>query len=174
MPRDRMEIVASWHGLVDRDIFADNLLRLGYLYNRALIAVEVTAGWGASVITSLRKDNYPKLYRRRSAGDRKDRSRQSAYGWETTQKTRAEMLDSLEQALREDDIVCNDPALLEECRTFTITNGKPQAQNGCHDDRVMAAAGLCYLWLHEPGRRLVAANQAVSRPWVPLSSSGGY
>ncbi len=145
MPRNRMEIVAAWHGFVDRDLFADNLCRLGYIYNRAVIAVEVTGGWGASVITSLRKDEYPNIYRKRPSGDRKERKRQMVYGWETTQKTRAEMLDALEQALREDDIVCNDPQLLEECRTFVIRNGKPQAQQGCHDDRVMSAAGLVYL-----------------------------
>jgi hypothetical protein len=172
MPRDEMEIVAAWNGLVDRDIFADNLCRLGYLYNRATIAVEVTAGWCTSVITSLRKDNYPRIYRRRSAGDRRSRKRIEAYGWETTQKTRAEMLDALETALREDDIVCNDPLLLEECRTFSLINGKPQAQGGCHDDRVMAAAGLVYLWLHEPGRQL--RPQTPVQPWVPLSSAGGY
>jgi hypothetical protein len=173
MPRDKMEIVAAWHGLVDRDLFADNLCRLGYLYNRALIAVEVTGGWGASVITSLRKDNYPMIYRKRPSGDRKDRKRQMIYGWETTQKTRAEMLDCLEQALRDDDIVCNDSQLLEECRTFVIRNGKPQAQQGCKDDRVMAASGLVYLWLHEPGsyrqRRTVE-----SEPWVPTSLTAGY
>jgi hypothetical protein len=95
------------------------------------------------------------------------------YGWETTQKTRAEMLDCLEQALRDDDIVCNDSQLLEECRTFVIRNGKPQAQQGCKDDRVMAASGLVYLWLHEPGsyrqRRTVE-----SEPWVPTSLTAGY
>jgi hypothetical protein len=173
MPRDTMEIIAAWHGMVDRDLFADNLCRLGYLYNRAIIAVEVTAGWGASVITSLRKDNYPRIYRRRSAGDRRSRKAQDSYGWETTQKTRAEMLDSLETALREDDLICNDPLLLEECRTFSIINGKPQAQGGCHDDRVMAAAGLVYLWLHEPGRRLTD-KPTRSRPWRPVSSTAGY
>lgn len=173
MSRDKLEIVAAWHGLVDRDLFADNLCRLGYLYNRALIAVEVTAGWGASVITSLRKDQYPNLYRRRGAGDKRDRKRMQNYGWETTQKTRAEMLDSLETALREDDIICNDPQLLEECRTFSLRAGKPQAETGCHDDRVMAAAGAVYLWLHEPKAPKTPTAQRL-RPWRPRSSTAGY
>lgn len=174
MPRNRMEIVAAWHGLVDRDLFADNLCRLGYLYNKALIAVEVTGGWGASVITSLRKDQYPRIYRKRPPGDVRDRQRRQVYGWETTQKTRAEMLDALEQALRDDDIICNDPQLLEECRTFTYgKGGKPQAQTGCKDDRVMAAAGLTYLWLNEP-RNVRQPDSLDSRPWQPLSAVAGY
>lgn len=173
MRRDEMVIVAAWHGLVDRDIFADNLCRLGWIYNTALIAVEVTAGWGASVITSLRKDSYPNIYRRRGAGDKRDRKRMQNYGWETTQKTRAEMLDALAMALREDDIVCNDPQLLEECRTFTYKNGKPQAQEGCHDDRVMSAAGAVYLWLYERKAPPLRDSERV-QPWRPLSSIGGY
>jgi hypothetical protein len=172
MPRSRMEIAAAWHGLVDRDLFADNLCRLGYLYNRALIAVEVTGGWGASVITSLKKDGYPNIYRSRPAGHARRRDKKQRYGWETTQASRAEMLDALEQALREDDIVCNDRQLLAECYTFTYgTGGKPQAQAGCHDDRVMAAAGASYLWLHEPGRHRQRIRE---RPWTPVSLSAGY
>ena len=137
MPRSRMEIVASFHARIDRDLFADNLARLGYVYNKALIAVEVSGGWGASVITSLRKDDYPRIYRRRPAGDKRQRRRQEFYGWETTLKTRAEMLDALEEAIREHELVCNDPELLAECSTFSYcgTGGKPQAQPGCHDDR---------------------------------------
>ena len=175
LPRHgELEVVAAWHGLVDRDLFAENLCRLGYLYNRALIAVEVTGGWGASVITSLRKDNYPNLYRKRPSGDRRSRKRGLVYGWETTQKTRAEMLDALEQALREDDIICNDPQLLEECRTFSYgTGGKPQAQSGCKDDRVMAAAGAVYLYLHERKAPRVNPEDDVYQ-WKPLSSTAGY
>jgi hypothetical protein len=174
LPRSRMVIVGAWHGLVDRDLFADNLLRLGYLYNKALIAVEVTGGWGASVITSLKKDSYPNLYRSRPDGKHRRRDRSQRYGWETTQASRAEMLDALEQALREDDLVCNDRQLLAECYTFTYgAGGKPQAQVGCHDDRVMAAAGAVYLWLHEP-RRHLRQDPDLVRPWQPLSSAAGY
>jgi hypothetical protein len=175
MRRDEMIIVASWHGLVDRDLFADALYNVGYVYNKALIAVEVSGGWGTSVVTSLRvrEHAYPNLYRRRPHGDRKTRQRQQAYGWETTAKTRADMLDSLEQALREDDIVVNDPRLLEECRTFTYTNLKPQAQQGCHDDRVIAAAGAAYLYLHER-RPTIQNDQSLVGPWEPRSVVAGY
>ena len=173
MSRSEMRICAAWHGLVDRDLFADNLYRLGYLYNVALIAVEVSGGWGTSVVTSLRKDDYPHLYRRRPHGDRRERKRQAAYGWETTQKTRADMLDALEQALREDDLECNDPMLLNECRTFTIIAGKPQAQQGCHDDRVIAAAGAVYLYLYER-KRVKQSDPSLVGPFVPRSAVAGY
>ncbi len=173
LPRSRLEIVAAWHGRVDRDLFADILEQLGYLYNRALIAAEISGGWGASVVTSLRKEHYPNLYRRRGAGDKRDRKKMESYGWETTAKTRAEMLDALEEAIREEELVCNDPRLLEECRTFAYCGpgGKPMAQEGCHDDCVMAAAGAVYLWLHEPRPR---GPSKPRRPRRPISSVAGY
>jgi hypothetical protein len=174
--RDEMIICAAFHALIDRDLLADALYRLGFLYNTALIAIEVTGGWGTSVITSLRvrEKAYPNIYRRRPHGDRRSRQKQEAYGWETTAKTRADMLDALEQALREDDLVANDPRLLEECRTFTYhTSGKPQAQQGCHDDRVIAAAGAVFLYLHE--RRPVIQNDpSLVGKWEPRSAIAGY
>ena len=168
-----MEIVAAWHGMVDRDLFADNLCRLGYIYNTALIAVEVTGGWGASVITSLRKDNYPNLYRRRPCGDRKSRKRGMSYGWETTQKTRAEMLDSLEQALRDDDWSATTRCSWRSAAPSSTTTGSRRPSRARTTTGYQAAAGSDYLFLHEPGRGMPRRDPE-SRPWKPLTLTAGY
>jgi hypothetical protein len=170
--RSKLEIVARWHGRVDRDLFGDELFRLGILYNKALVAVEVTGGWGYTPISVLKRRGYPRIYRSRSE-DRRQRKRGESYGFKTTPISRAQYLDSLNQALRNDDIVCNDPDLLMECSTFVYSEqknqqgeSKPQAQPGKHDDLVIAAGIGVHLWTHEairpieedvPERRVLSA-----------------
>ena len=156
--RSKLSIVAGWHGRVDRDLFGDEIFRLGVLYNFALIAVEVTGGWGYTPTMVLKRRGYPRIYKRR-AEDKKVRDKSKQYGWHTTPVTRAQMLDSLNKVLRTDDFTPNDPKLLEECASFVYLEqknvhgeSKVGAQPGKHDDRVIAAAGGVHLWLNEPVR----------------------
>ena len=89
------------------------------------------------------------------------------------------MLDSLEEVIREDELVVNDPGLCEEMLTFVYVVpkkdnpgvGKAQAQSGCHDDRVMSAAGAVYLWIHEPKKRV---RQRIPTERRVLSETTGY
>lgn len=171
MPRSRMEMVACWHGRVDRDELGDQLYMLGLLYNTALIAVEISGGWGQVPLSRLRWRHYPRVYRR-VREDRVKRTRTASVGWDTTVRTRPLMLDALNHALRQDELVCNDPELLTECSTFAYDDaGKPAAEAGCYDDRVLSAAGTVYLWTTEPRRR---QGPRPHRPRRVLSSVTGY
>lgn len=168
--RSKLEIVASWHGRVDRDLFGHELFRLGVLYRFALVAVEVTGGWGYTPLAILKERHYPRLYSSKTE-ERRNRKRGVSLGWKTTPASRALMLDALGQALRQDDLVCNDPDLLVECSTFVYDEkGKPAAQPGKHDDRVMAAAGGVYLWLNESRR----SEEAPAPKRRVLSEVAGY
>jgi hypothetical protein len=174
--RSKLEICARWHGRVDRDLLGDELFRLGILYNTALIAPEMTGGWGYSVTTILKRRGYPRIYKRK-AEDRRQRKRSEQYGFHTTPVVRAQMLDSLNQVLRNDELAVNDPQLPVECSTFVYldaknANGESKigAQPGKHDDCVIAAAGGVYLWLNEPRR-----HEPVEHPQRRvLSSVAGY
>lgn len=171
-PRSRLAIVAAWHARIDRDLLGDELNMLGRLYNEALIAVEVSGGWGLTPIEILRRvHSYSRLYKTTTV-DRKTNKRKVTLGWKTTVETRALMLDSLNQALRTDALEVNDPDLLVECSTFAYNeNGKPEAEEGCNDDRVITAAGGVYLWQREPRRHLT--DEVVKRP-RPRSTVTGY
>lgn len=177
MPRSDMRIVACWHGRVDREEYGDQLYMLGKLYGgvseAALIAVEISGGWGQTPLSLLHKHyDYPRLYRRRPVGKRRQ-DRTDELGWDTTIRTRPLMLDSFATALRKSLLECGDRDLFIECSTFAYDeNGKPQAQPGTYDDRVIAAAGAVYLWQTEP--RVARGPRRVVQPREPLSSVTGY
>lgn len=169
-PRSKLEIVAAWHGRVDRDQLGDVLYRLGRLYNTAKVAVEITGGWGLVPLHHLKMRGYTRLYYRPTVGKRREK-RRDAVGWDTTVQTRPLALDALGKALRQDAIKVNDRHLLEECATFVYgDDGKPGAEVGCHDDRVLAASLGVYLWTTEP-RRHWDETQPVRQP---LSAVSGY
>jgi hypothetical protein len=150
-PTSRLALVACWHGRTDRDVLGDQLYMLGRLYNDALIAVEVTGGWGMVPITVLKRRGYPRLWRRKRYAKR-GVEQQDELGWETQKGNRPLMLDALNTHLREGTIEVNDPYLIGELRTFVYADkdGKPQALPGSYDDRVLAAAGAAWLWDTEP------------------------
>jgi hypothetical protein len=86
------------------------------------------------------KYTYPRLYYAKKINRRVDK-RTDLLGWDTSGETRMPMLDEFSQALREETVSMPDPDTLSECLTFVLDEaGKPQAEEGCHDDRVIAAA----------------------------------
>lgn len=173
LSRSKLQVVACWHGYVDRSDLGDILYRLGKVYNDALIAVELSGGWGETPQAILRRRGYPRLYRRRD--ENKNRAtRERKYGWLTTQTTRALALDSLREALLDGELEANDPELLKECLTFVYDEtGKPRAESGENDDRVMAASIATYLWHTEVRIKRKAYTQRME-PRKPLSSVTGY
>lgn len=141
-----MQFVAELHAKIDADQYATQLHYLGKWYGNARIAVEIGGGYGEAVIIPLRdgrdgRPPYPLLYRH-SQETRTDRPRAKQIGFPMTTKTRPVVLSQLEQAIREREIDTLPRELLSECQTFVYapTVPSPRAQDGCNDDRVMAAA----------------------------------
>jgi phage terminase large subunit len=141
-----MEFVAEFHGRLDEDLYAEQLHFLGRWYNTALIAVEHQAGFGNATLTSLRdgkggRPPYPNLYRHKLELQ-VDLPTTKRWGYPITLQTRTPLLTGLQKALRERALPFVTHGLLTECSTFVNhdTGTTPRAQDGCHDDRVMAAA----------------------------------
>lgn len=139
-----MAIVAELHGKLDADEYAEQLHFLGRWYGSARIAVEMGGGYGEPVIISLRdgrkgRPHYPRLYRHKIA-DRADMHELSNYGFPMTSKTRPQVINQIEQSIRERSIPALPRNLIMECRTFVRqrTLPSPRAQEGSNDDRVMA------------------------------------
>jgi hypothetical protein len=135
--------VAALHGRFDLDEYAFFLAQLGRLYADAVLAVEMN-GSGQAVLVALKNlYAYPNLYQRRELDTQSGRWHQRL-GWATTSASRPVMLAGLTETLRDAPERLRDEALLDEMRTFIRNDrDKPIADVGCHDDRVMARAGVC-------------------------------
>lgn len=134
-----MRTVAVWRDRVDADVLAHVAYRLGFYYNRALLAPEVN-GAGMVVHTHLNILRYPRLYQR-TLYDTRGEPTTSKEGWLTTSANRPMMLENLKLRLRDAPESLCDARLKREMGAFEIKNGRPQARAGQHDDLVIAAAG---------------------------------
>jgi hypothetical protein len=137
-----MELCAEAHGKIDPDEFAEQLHFLGRWYGSARLAVEMGGGYGEPVIISLRdgrkgRPHYPKLYRH-TIQDRPDAQMMANYGFPINTKTRPQIINQIEQAIREKSLPKLPRELIMECRTFVRqkTLPSPRAQEGSNDDRV--------------------------------------
>jgi len=140
--RDTFEQVATWHGRIDTDLFAYELVKLGLLYNTALIACERN-GPGLSTVIELGKTTYPdeKIYKSKKLEMQNNRMTESQEpGWATTPYGTRRVLCATGKAIvRDFRVKINDRTTLGEMETFVDAgDGKPAAASGCYDDAVMA------------------------------------
>lgn len=164
------EIVAEFEMRTDADLYAAELARLGWLYRcgptPALLAVEVNNA-GVLTISKLRDEwAYPNLYKRLVVDDRVKGKRTTKLGWATTLLTRPAMLASLKGVLRDDPSKLASRSLLAQMRSFVqhkdgIRSG---ADVGCHDDLVIAAAGVFALY-----QQRAQMPVSVRKPRGPMS-----
>lgn len=148
----QMELAFELHGRMDADEYAKQLHFLGKWFNTARIAVENQGGYGIAPILFLRDGNegrrpYPNLYRH-DQENHVDDPQMSVYGMPMNAKTRDPLVQYAQQTIREARLATLPSGFLEEARTFVRkdTGTSPRAEDGCHDDRVMA---FCItLWLY--------------------------
>lgn len=153
---EELEQVAEWQGKVDPDKLAEVAFLIACVYNGAILAPEITGGWGFAVVKRCQKmigewkgpvNWKPQLYTR-PVVDRLSQKWTDLLGWDTTTKSRAQMLDILEQGLRDGSIVIHGQRTLAEMFAFAIPERvggvgdyrSPRAQKGAHDDLVVALA----------------------------------
>ena len=73
-------------------------------------------------------------------------------GWNTNVKTKPLMIDKLAEFIRELYLGIYSDLVISECFTYVINdNGTTDAQEGCHDDTVMALGILLQLLLEGKG-----------------------
>jgi hypothetical protein len=139
MDRDKGEMVATWHGHIDPDLYGAELTRLGRFFFNAWLGVEVN-NHGLTTNKAVLREGYRRLYERQRL-DEEDPQDTEKLGWKTDTLTRPVMLDDLEQAIREGTITDHDERAISEYLTFVRNaKGKPEAQEGCFDDLVVAGA----------------------------------
>jgi len=139
------EQVAQWHGHIDPDLFAKELVNLAKFYNNCIIVPEINATSGGMVISTL-KTIYKKIYKRKEDVDSTTNKTIQDFGWRTTPNNRPLIIDNLIKMVREDEIIINSIKTIEEMSTFKKNaKGKAEAQSGCHDDRVLSLCITAYV-----------------------------
>lgn len=123
----------------DSDIFAKQCFAIGLYYNEALMNIETN--YNAGVVGNMQRWNYPRFYRR-EVYDQIAKQNREAYGFRTTTVTRPVILDRLIPIVRDRADLIMDYETLTEMQTFCLnaTGKKYEAQDGKHDDHVMALA----------------------------------
>ena len=154
---DAFEQVAEWQGKADPDLVAAEAYRIGRIYNDALAVPELTGGYGFTVDQELKRLRYPKLYTR-SVLDRLSKQWTDRTGWDTTQRSRFHMLDTLERVLREREFGLYSYKAVTELLSFVYQEkesgySKPEAQPGMNDDLVMSLAIAVTVALSRPPKR---------------------
>lgn len=131
--------VAVWRGHVDTDLFAKEMFKLGHYYNEALISIEMN--FDTHPVKELQRLRYRKQYKREVIDTANRNETQYKYGFKTTSASRPLIIGELVSVVREEPELINDITTLDEMLTFVRNDkGKPEAQEGKHDDTVLALA----------------------------------
>lgn len=140
--------VAEWHGHIAPDLFGQELNMLGRFYNLAWLIPEVN-NTGISTIDELRRQRYSRIYRRRSLADDVENKSKYSYGFYTSAKTKPLMINNQAAFIRDKADKIRSKDALRECMTYVYDDkGATNAQQGCHDDRVIGM-GLALFGLKE-------------------------
>lgn len=148
-------VVAEVHGPLAPEVFAEQVNLIGQFYacggpedgtykNNALVGVERSHSSGNTVLRLLREHHrYSPLYWHRQINHLTHKIGRRL-GWVTDGTSRMPMLDYLAELVRKNMIDVPSKDIVREMMTFVVwPDGKPAAEEGTHDDRVMALGIAC-------------------------------
>lgn len=179
MDRSTMNVVAVWWGRADEYELANNAYKLGTYYNDALVGIERN-NMGVAVVMKLDDLGYKNQYQMEIL-DEIGRKIKDKLGWETNSKTRPLMIGDLIEVFANRQIGIPDENILKEMRSMTRgKNNKPEAQEGAHDDLVMALAIALQMYkaIPESSNKLVFVrnyrpNTSLNK-FIRNKEDGGY
>lgn len=132
------EQVAVLRHQMDADLYAKQMYCLGKYFNEALLAIEVN--FDSFPIRELERLKYWNMYIREQ-NDTFTGAIKKAHGFRTDMFTRPRIISQLVEIVRESTYLFNDKSTLEEMLTFVRNEkGRAEAQQGAHDDLIMALA----------------------------------
>lgn len=159
------EQVAELSHKTDEDLYARQMYCLGKYYNEALIGVEVN--FSTYPEKELERLEYPNLYHRQQE-DSITHKYQFKKGFKTTSVTRPIIIAGLVEVIRDDVDTINSAELLHECLSFIKNEqGRAEAEQGKHDDRVMAM-GIAH-YIRPQQRMTVEKEQVLKQDKLPFA-----
>jgi hypothetical protein len=135
--------VAEFRATIDPDLAVNQIEYLAIYYNKALVCVEVNAGFGFAYIRHLEDRGTVPMYER-MAYDKKVRKYTRQPGWYTTMKTRPMVVAELKESVRKQRCQVRSLVTLGELRTLWENKregsaiGRVEARPGYHDDGAFA------------------------------------
>jgi len=149
--------VAQIHARLAPDVFAEQVYAAAAYWSCkaeagreiALTGIERNHSSGQTVLRRLRETHHhPRLFHHRRMNVTGKRAT-TYLGWVTDGTTRRPMLDELAELVRRREIEVYSAQTLDEMATFVLDDaGRPEAQEGCHDDRVISLAGAVQMRHH--------------------------
>lgn len=151
---EECNVVGLWRGHIDPDLFGKQLVSLGYLYNEAYIGVEIN-NHGLTTIKSILDEDYYNIYYSK-VFDHVSNELTKKVGWTTNVKTKPFMINKLAEFIREFLIGIPANEIIDELFTYVIDDkGRTNAQQGCHDDCVMALGIALMVFLEGKGEDFI-------------------
>lgn len=143
------KIVAVLKNEHDETFYTRQMYCLGIFYNTALIGIETN--FSTYPIKMLSEEyEYPELYVREKEDDFTGKIIK-AFGFRTDRNTRPLILAELQRIFKEDIEWIVDIEILKEALTFIKNEkGRAEAQEGSHDDLIMAIAITYYIRTQKP------------------------
>jgi hypothetical protein len=138
------EQVASFHSnKIKPSEFAQVLKKMAEMYDVGypgpLLAVERNNHGHAVILYLDEVLGYTNLFRTKKENKKTDMD-EVRIGWTTDRVTRPLMIDTLIEGVEHGTITLNDKDTLAQCLTLVNNDGKIEAEEGKHDDLVIAAA----------------------------------
>lgn len=147
--------------------YARQMYCLGMYFNEALIGIETNFSTYPTV--KLAEMKYPNLYIRDKNPDDYRDMLETKIGVNTNKATRPHMLAILQTIVSEQIEKINDKETIEEMINFIVDEkGKPQAQEGCHDDLVMGKAIAHYIRPQQKYTLLPVRQKTIQEIYEPF------
>ena len=144
--------VAEYKGQLGTKEFGYLLVGIATEYNEALLVIEnASIGW--ATIQTVIDRGYQNLYYSPKSGEVRadsyfdqymDTSRMVA-GFTMSSRVRPMLIGKFQEYLSDKGVTIQSKRLIEEMKTFIWRNGRPEAQQGYHDDLVMSFGIAMYM-----------------------------
>lgn len=139
-----------WYGHIDPDLFGVELVKLARYYNDAYLGVE-NNNHGLATLKAIQREDYWNVYFAKNYDRIADKITQKL-GWNTNSKTKPMMIDKLREFVREMYLEIPSRLVINELLSYIICDdGSTNAQQGSHDDTVMALAIMLQMLLEGKG-----------------------
>ena len=130
---------------------------LGMFYNKALLGPE--SNFSTYPIQKLVELNYPNIFVRKKE-DTYSSKHEKSFWFKTTSITRPLILGNLQEIVKDEIDKIVDIDTLREMLTFIVNkNGRAEAEDGYHDDLVMALAIAYYIRPQQAMKKIKTENE---------------
>ncbi len=151
---EKLDLCASWYGHIAPDLLGDEAVKLAKMYNDAYIGIE-SNNHGLTTLKAIVNKEYWNVYYQKNYDKIADVITKKL-GWNTNKRTKPLMINKLAEFIREMYLGIHWDTLISELFTYVIEDdGITNAQQGSHDDTVMALAIALQLFIEGRGENYV-------------------